>query len=76
MISKADLLEDLHEQGIIIDFLENRVTELNEIIERKTAIIDAIVFKDKTKFNNLKDFDVYQEFMNDIFDQPIITATY
>ena len=71
MITKSELLEQLHEQGIMLDILEQRNNELYAIIERKTAIIDAIVFKDKEKLNNIKDFDAYQEFMSSIFDAPI-----
>ena len=74
MITKAELLEQLHEQGIMLDFLDKRVAELNAIIHRKDAIIDAVVFKDTQKLNNLKDFDAYEEFMNDIFNNPIKTA--
>jgi hypothetical protein len=71
MPTKADLLEELHDLGVMVDWLEKRNNELNEIIARKTAIIDAIVFKDKEKLNNIKDFDAYQEFMSSIFDAPI-----
>ena len=74
MVSKDQLREELHDCNIIIDALEKRNHELYAIIERKTAIIDAIVFKNKTKFNNMKDFDAYEEFMNDIFNNPIKAA--
>ena len=73
-MSKKDLREELHDCNIIIVALEKRNIELYAIIERKTAIIDAIVFKDKTKLHNIKDFDAYQEFTNDIFNNPMKAA--
>ncbi len=71
MISKSELLEQLHEKNIMLDWCDNRIIELNEIIDRKDAIIDAVVFKDTKKLNNLKDFNTYDEFMKSIFDEPI-----
>ena len=75
MITKKELYEQLVDTLLLNSVLEKRNEDLQEIIERKTAIIDAIVFKDKEKLNNIKDFDAYQEFMNDVFDNPIKTAT-
>lgn len=74
MISKYELLEQLHEQGIIMNHMDKRVAELNHIIAQKDAIIDAIVFKNYEKFNDARDFNTYDEFMSSIFDQPIKTA--
>ncbi len=71
MISKTELLEQLHEKDIMLDWCDNRIIELNEIIDRKNAIIDAVVFKDTKKLNNLKDFNTYDEFMSSIFEKPI-----
>ena len=71
MISKSELLEQLHEKDIMLDWCDNRIIELNEIIDRKDAIIDAVVFKDTKKLNNLKDFNTYDEFMKSIFEKPI-----
>lgn len=71
MISKSELIEQLHEKNIMLDWCDNRIAELNAIIDRKDAIIDAVVFKDKTKLNNLQDFNTYDEFMSSIFDKPI-----
>ncbi len=71
MISKSELIEQLHEKDIMLDWCDARISELNAIIDRKDAIIDAVVFKDKTKLNNLKDFNTYDEFMSSIFDKPI-----
>lgn len=71
MISKSELLEQLHEKDIMLDWCDARISELNAIIDRKDAIIDAVVFKDTKKLNNLKDFNTYDEFMKSIFDKPI-----
>ena len=74
MISKHELLEQLHEQGIMLDIMQQRNDDLQKALDRKTHLLDAIIFKDKIKFGNFKDFNAYEEFMNDVFNNPIKPA--